>query len=538
MIGNKRLIAKIMDGDTVVMTIDQNLLSVEFGALDRGSLTSVTDWGIYVNRGSLSFVDNSGLFNNDTVNNAELLGYTVKFYLAYRDQENLIATFKVQSVSDFNEETKEVKLECVSKLENLQKLKQKKPFFPFQTSTAQSLLEYDEDNDDGILVYAVEDEGATAVYPLEISDDTSNLTNVHIFCPFFPIDSIWSNLTKICQASMCRIIEDEKGNAVITGSFPKKSPILIQPHNILGITSSEFARLPNCSISVTNRTRKEEQTILDGVNQVFYLNYGATGGAPISVSGGSYIIRDNPNGGLNISLSAFLNTPYQIWGDGEDLYGRKKIYTYATETRERLNAAEFSEQGEGYDYAFVSVGTSDYSYISGGWTAKLNESLTELENGRLRKVELKFGAAHFVDGGSTTLTCVNDDRLDIFEVPSNDLIQSNSYYKVKETPLAQHILREISRRYGNGIECFEIECLFNDYFYKDGSKAFDGQDLSNHFKKYDVIIPYVMKRGQTVPLRKNADGTPKKFRIIGISYSYDGLLRQKLQVQEERYDTD
>jgi hypothetical protein len=47
-----------------------------------------------------------------------------------------------------------------------------------------------------------------------------------------------------------------------------------------------------------------------------------------------------------------------------------------------------------------------------------------------------------------------------------------------------------------------------------------------------------MKKGEKVPLRKNEDGTPKKFRIIGISYSYDGLLKQKLSVQEERYDVD
>ena len=100
---NKRIIAKIIDGNTIVMTIDQNLISAEFGALDRGSLTTVADWGIYVNRGSLTFIDNTGFFNNSTVNSPEIANYIVKFYLAYRDQENLIAAFKVQSVSDFND---------------------------------------------------------------------------------------------------------------------------------------------------------------------------------------------------------------------------------------------------------------------------------------------------------------------------------------------------------------------------------------------------------------------------------------------------
>ena len=80
--------------------------------------------------------------------------------------------------------------------------------------------------------------------------------------------------------------------------------------------------------------------------------------------------------------------------------------------------------------------------------------------------------------------------------------------------------------------------MFNDYCDVNGNKVFDTNDLSAHFKKYDVIIPYVMKKGKTVPLRINEDGTPKQFRIIGISYSYDGLLKQKLSIQEDRYDVD
>ena len=54
---NKRLIAKLKDGDNVIMTIDSNMLSCEFGALDRGNLTDIVNWGIYANRGSVSFVD-------------------------------------------------------------------------------------------------------------------------------------------------------------------------------------------------------------------------------------------------------------------------------------------------------------------------------------------------------------------------------------------------------------------------------------------------------------------------------------------------
>jgi hypothetical protein len=149
-----------------------------------------------------------------------------------------------------------------------------------------------------------------------------------------------------------------------------------------------------------------------------------------------------------------------------------------------------------------------------------------------------FAVKTFADDG--TITVYKKDSIDDTNIQSNDLIQDGSYLfdSTNQLSLGDYILQEVSRRYSHGIECFEIECLFNDYYNENGELVFSKSDLSQHFNKYDVIIPYTVKRGKTVPLRKNSDGTPKKFRIIGISYSYDGLLKQKLSVQEERYDID
>ena len=86
MSNNKRLIAEIINGEEVIMTIDDNMSYCEFGALDRGNITDVVNWGIYANRGSISFIDNVGYFNNDNVNSLELKSAVVKFYLAKKNK--------------------------------------------------------------------------------------------------------------------------------------------------------------------------------------------------------------------------------------------------------------------------------------------------------------------------------------------------------------------------------------------------------------------------------------------------------------------
>ena len=116
---NKRLIAKIFNGEKLVMTIDKNMLSCEFGALDRGNLTDVVNWGIYANSGSISFIDKVGYFNSQNVNSAGIKNHIVKFYLA-KNKEKLISTFKVDTV-EFDDETRRVDIQLVSKIIDLQK---------------------------------------------------------------------------------------------------------------------------------------------------------------------------------------------------------------------------------------------------------------------------------------------------------------------------------------------------------------------------------------------------------------------------------
>ena len=229
---NKRLIAKIFNGEEVVMTIDRNMLYCEFGALDRGNLTDVVNWGIYANRGSISFIDNTGYFNNQNVNSSQINNYIVKFYLA-KNQETLIATFKVDTV-DFDDETRRVDIQLIAKVIEMQNnpssLTDGKDVFTFRVSSFKflagfGLSEYDDTYDE--LPPKYEDEYPS--YGFTIGENAELLEHIFVACPYLNFETFWDKTTKICQATMCRVIEDENGNAIITGERPTRTPIIVNP---------------------------------------------------------------------------------------------------------------------------------------------------------------------------------------------------------------------------------------------------------------------------------------------------------------------
>ena len=529
---NKRLIAEIINGEEIVMTIDQNMLSCEFGSLDRGSITDVVNWGIYANRGSISFIDNIGYFNNKNTSFLEVKNYTVKFYLM-KSQKSLIATFKIDSV-DFDEETREVNIDLVSKIISLQKERTTRSVYPFYRSVLGNLLS---DIIDTIPNARI-----------SIGEDSANIKNTFIECPYIGIDTAWNVLTKICQASMSRLVEAENGDLILTSSFPKRTPIIVEPNNIINIENASFVRIENASIDVTKRD-VFENSILDGSQKSFSINRDE---ARRFVSVDGFTVnnkRDYAEGGYYqeyIEGTLNFKTPYKIFKvepDNDSIVnehlqmGTLTANSAITEDKTYSRKSSLCENITVVDESYINAKIRELKV-----TNRFTEPESYFQDIHTNGGIFKFRVYTFIDDGKTSLFINLDKGKDVEIIQSNDLIQNRSYRGGLGQPvvpsLGEYILDEVKKRYSNGIECFEIECLFNSYYYNDGSIAYPTQDISKHFKKYDVIIPYVMKKGQRVPLRVNADGTPKKFRVIGISYSYDGLLRQKLSVQEERYDVD
>lgn len=522
---NKRLIAEITQGDSLIMTIDENLINVEFSSLDRGRLTSVAEWGIYANRGSITFVDKKGLFNSETINSTELLGYYIKFYLAYKVSTKLIATFRVKSAS-INEDTREVSVEFSSRLEELQKVNMSKGISSYEEMSAEQLTES--------VSSELERDFGTGIY---FGEDLSGLQNVSIYAPYLlKGESYWRQINKICQASMSRVFDDKYGNPCIAGEYPDRDPIIVKPHNIIGIPDSGFVRTPNICISVFNTEKSYWPHTVEDAHVVIPVNGGvdASSGAYIdSISNCNYEIF-SMIGYYYANISKDIDSKYLILGNQDiAVKGIRSVDVFAKDSNAKW-AKIYSEKYN--DSANIHSEEPKYSINFGKpvvLTGQISSAGTESFLGLSTSFSFDFEAQHFIINGSVDEKVATSETDDFFYIPSNELIQSRSSFDAPAT-LAQGILNRVHRRYGDGIECFEIECLFNDYYDEQGNKIIDGEDISNHFEKYDVIIPYVKKMGQTVPLRKNKDGTPKKFRIIGISYIYDGLLRQKLQVQEDK----
>jgi hypothetical protein len=401
--------------------------------------------------------------------------------------------------------------------------------FPFSETSAKYLLGLSDTSTDP---------SYNAYYPnygLMMGEDYKRIENTFIYCPYLPFGNVWDKITKICQATMCRAVENENGDPIITGERPQKTPIVVKPKNIVSISNSDFVKVKNPSIDLTNRTRYENKKV-EQISKQIFLNYGEDG-EPLSISGvGGYSFGETESDFSGSYREANINYKSNIPYKTKSVSYSLKTENLDIEVQGKKTGSYSTESSP--QHAEI-IGEHDTLYLSDSF--KFFQSLTDQDR-RLSSVDYSFNLDYFEDGTNQTISKItDDDEEDTVKIDSNDFIQTSSYYvdeNLEEKSLGEHILNEVVRRYGNGRECFEIECLFNDYYDENGNKVFSKDDLSTHFKKYDVIIPYVMKKGQTVPLRVNENGTPKKFRIIGISYSYDGLLKQKLSVQEERYDVD
>lgn len=539
MSNNKRLIVEIIDGDTVITTIDQNLLRAEFGALDRGNITDVYEWGIYVNRGSFSFIDRKGIFNHETINAIGLLNYTAKFYLVNSVSRKLIATHVIKS-AQLKEETQEISIECVSNLEQWQNKKHGIlfPRFPevetplvHNTSTADVL---------NMLVQKYNDDNKSDTIEILIGTEPLALEKTMIYCPYFSDNTLWHSVNQICQASMSRVFDNEEGTAVISGAFPSKTPIIVKPSNILSVENSGYTRTTNLSIEITNREKfVGENAALEGVEEHFTITYDAYGQYHHTTNA-DYTDVEKTADEVIVTIHKDVNAQYKINSaivPNVFAYVTKEVYQSGYPGTPNKTFSQNVNIGNApvsaLDPSEILLGSGD----TGITCLKIIGNTRE----RITDVYVTFKADHFRDGDTTTEKIIRQPNSGVIAIPTNDLVQGESFYLQKSNIkvwLGEYILRELDRRYGKGIECFEIECLFNDYFDENGEKVFDRDNLSRHFEKYDIIIPYVQKSGKTIPLRTNADGTPKQFRIIGISYSYNGLLKQKLQLQEERYDVD
>ena len=248
-----RLTAEIIFGNESVI-ISDNILEAHFGALDRGSVSELVDYGIYANNGNLSFIDREKKFKTLYDKSKENTGQVV-FWLG--NKVTRIATFNIEN-SLFNDETKQVDIELVSPLLNFQEIKVQRVSFWWNES-----LFYKNS-----LAYIVKFLGE--LFGINFNIKTDRLKYTVVYCTDIEDDTLWGILTKICQIAMCNIFDDEYGYPCICDTMPKKTNYVLNPNKIIEIGSQEISKIPNASISVTDRVKHIDE-FQEGTEKSFSL---------------------------------------------------------------------------------------------------------------------------------------------------------------------------------------------------------------------------------------------------------------------------
>lgn len=500
----KKLIAEIIF-DTESILVSDNILSANFGSLDRGNITELAEYGIYANKGTLSFIDRDSSFKNlykkyekDTVGR-------VRFWIGY--EVNCVATFDIEN-AEINEETKQVELNLISHLMEWQNTKIYRSLFRqynflFESKTALQLVEFVKNH-----------------WGIELNVITDRLQNTTIYCPDIEEEMyVWDFMTQICQASMCMIFDDEYGIPCIRDTIPNNSNIVIAPNRIISVEKNGTSSIPNATISVTKRTKHTRETN-DSDTKTIYL-YDSDGN---KVAYGQGLLsfeewEDAPeyhSARVRYEVK-FQNPTFSI--DGIICRGTKEIKEVRTDEDVVVSLANYDINFSLFgNSATVSLTISPSKFVdvlydpSGIWTY-------------YRDIRPYLRTTYYTDEESNESysTTAKQNK----QISSNKFIQGNSTYGDKYLPNV--ILDSIKSRYSNPIKCLQMECLLGDYRDNYGNVILSNGQL---FRKYDTVIPYVIRNGKEQPYSIDENGNPSSFEIVGVEYSYKGIIRQNLHLQE------
>lgn len=124
----------------------------------------------------------------------------------------------------------------------------------------------------------------------------------------------------------------------------------------------------------------------------------------------------------------------------------------------------------------------------------------------------------------------------ISKLPTNELIQGGNYYIMSNTNYSDKFIAEVYDRYKNGKETATLLCLVGKYYDLEGNLVVDAdnedESIPPLLKKYDLVVPYIHTSNGEVPLSTDKDGNAKQFQIIGVNFSYRGIARQEIVIQE------
>ena len=360
--------------------------------------------------------------------------------------------------------------------------------------------------------------------------------DITVDCPDIRAQSAWSALNEICAANLLRGFYTANGTLNLTRddknpSANTSNPIIIQPRHIINIqpvSSPRHNTSRKYKIEQTVRIKKsgaiqdrtatftayDIETTYDESNNnkpVYSFPWVGTGVSSITKIGenGMYATF-----GIQLPDTIYsLDTLPQFELSNKGIDDHRFPYTTHTSTRNgSVHPSYFGDKSVYWDtvHNVANFALSRASFV-GSHPVVVHQATV-------------MAAGEWYEERTQSISrSYSNDTNYIATLPSSTLMQSASH--------AKEMIEHLRERLWFGVDTVEIECLMNDYYFENGDIALSSE-MSQCFSKYDVVVPYIMRKGVTEPYRTYADGTPKKFLIVGIKYSQLGIPRQTLYLQE------
>lgn len=109
-----------------------------------------------------------------------------------------------------------------------------------------------------------------------------------------------------------------------------------------------------------------------------------------------------------------------------------------------------------------------------------------------------------------------------------------SFVAYKCITLFDYTPADIYSEWKNGKENATLRVSIGDYYDENNelAKSINNDSIPMLFENGDIVIPYVSTPNGDRPMSLRPDGTPKSFRVTGVTLISDGAVWQELQLQE------
>ena len=527
----KYIYFELRSSGSTSLYVRNNIIQVDFEAYDRGMLEGIVEYGVFANRGTVSFFDYENAFfelnkqiNSGSIDIASLECY---IWLSSNFRSKGIGAFSVDSYT-YNEDTKEVIIQLKDPLLRWQDIPTLRHFIFNTTSLFDIFITYIEE-------YATLDYNVT-------ESARGVLEDIQIYCPDIEADTLWGVMTKICEASGCRIYTNADGIPEISfDSSLKTSDIVIRPYHILSINNKVArykAKIENPAITVKQRTKQTDVVVSDTVTFQAFEWLGATSNRGYYVG---YDKTRNPNADIeehgDNTLNLYGATARINFSPKGIVYRAKKAHSFGykyffPKPAIPVEASYLESDNAEVPYTLISHEISDNKITAALFSLGLLQWSTTNHDGYLYAQTATYlvGDNYFDDDDIVTMF---DDEKTANILNSNNLMQKKNTWEGAD--YSEYFTLHVANRFLYGVECCEMECILNDYYDDNGNLILDASGYNKEpqiFSKYDVVVPYVIRKGIEVPYRTSNDGTPMRFLVTGIKYSYNGFLRQTLRLME------